>query len=365
MKFNKWTLGLAAVGAVSLTSAVRADEAKLTPLNTALSNTTISGYVDVADSYTTGNVPESGSDGSGGGFDSIRDIFDIAIDKPLDESAWSAGYHIEFTGGDTPIFNPQYGNQIRQAYVALRTPVGNGIDWKIGIQDDVIGYESNTGYLNPNYSHSFGYGYEPTTLVGVIGTYKIIDAISIQGGFAENNSTLFDGGYSSPFEVSSKTFVGAVALTAPDSWGFLKGATLNAGVLANIYKGGGNNYYAGLTLPTPISALKLGLAFDAINYADEGLHDENAWVVGAYASYQATDKLSLNGRAEYNDGTSFNFGGVGGRGEEVTVDVAYNLWANVLSRAEVRWDHADTDGNFNDSGNDNNFTFAVNVVYQF
>jgi hypothetical protein len=46
MKFNKWTLGLAAVGAVSLASAVRADEAKIIPLQTTLANTTISGYID-------------------------------------------------------------------------------------------------------------------------------------------------------------------------------------------------------------------------------------------------------------------------------------------------------------------------------
>src|SRR5882724_9406879 len=45
MKFNKWTLGLAAVGAVSLASAARADEAKLSQVQTALSNTTLSGYV--------------------------------------------------------------------------------------------------------------------------------------------------------------------------------------------------------------------------------------------------------------------------------------------------------------------------------
>ena len=72
MKFNKWTLGLAAVGAVSLASAVRADEApKLVPLNTALSSTTISGYVDVAAQYNLGNNgPFAGvpADGGGGGF---------------------------------------------------------------------------------------------------------------------------------------------------------------------------------------------------------------------------------------------------------------------------------------------------------
>ena len=48
MKFNKWTLGLAAVGAVSLASAARADEAKLSQVQTALSNTTISGYVSAS-----------------------------------------------------------------------------------------------------------------------------------------------------------------------------------------------------------------------------------------------------------------------------------------------------------------------------
>ena len=47
MKFNKWTLGLAAVGAVSMASAVRADEAKMSAVETALSNTTISGFVDI------------------------------------------------------------------------------------------------------------------------------------------------------------------------------------------------------------------------------------------------------------------------------------------------------------------------------
>src|SRR5271168_4680051 len=55
MKFNKWTLGLAGVGAVSLASAVRADEAKIIPLQTTLANTTISGYVDTAVQYNAGN----------------------------------------------------------------------------------------------------------------------------------------------------------------------------------------------------------------------------------------------------------------------------------------------------------------------
>ena len=47
MKFNKWTMGLAALGVVSLASAVKADE-RQSFLQTALSSTTISGYVDTS-----------------------------------------------------------------------------------------------------------------------------------------------------------------------------------------------------------------------------------------------------------------------------------------------------------------------------
>ena len=52
MKINQWTLGLAAVGVVSLASAVNAEEAKMNALQTALSSTTISGYVDTSIEYT-------------------------------------------------------------------------------------------------------------------------------------------------------------------------------------------------------------------------------------------------------------------------------------------------------------------------
>ena len=53
MKFNKWTLGLAAVGAVSLTSVAQAEE-KMNVLQTAMTSTTISGYVDTSIQFNPG-----------------------------------------------------------------------------------------------------------------------------------------------------------------------------------------------------------------------------------------------------------------------------------------------------------------------
>src|SRR5213593_4428491 len=56
MKFNKWTIGLAAVGVVSLASAAKADE-KASPISvqTALSSTTLSGSIDTAVHWNIGN----------------------------------------------------------------------------------------------------------------------------------------------------------------------------------------------------------------------------------------------------------------------------------------------------------------------
>jgi hypothetical protein len=395
MKFNKWTLGLAAVGAVSMASAVRADEApKLVPLNTALSSTVISGYVDVAAQYDTGDYGPYGSvpvgytagAGSPAKIDSIAlNSFDIALDKAEDESPWAAGYHAEVNAGTEAVgvslnSSAAYNLAIRQAYIVFRTPVGNGIDWKLGVQDDIIGYEGNTDGGNPNYTRSYGYSLEPTTLVGLIGSYKIVDAVTVQAGIA-NADTANPFGYGGVNTSSDKTLAGAIAFTAPDSFGWAKGATLNLGTLLNIDKGGQDNFYAGLTVPTPVSALSLGAAFDLVsvnNASVDNSKNDSGWTLGLYGVVKATDKLQFSLRGEYFDleGSPSSAGAIypysdgtpstDGRGEEVTATLQYNLWANVISRLEVRWDHIDSGTYFaNNYGDANAFLLAANFIYTF
>jgi Putative beta-barrel porin-2, OmpL-like. bbp2 len=368
MKFNKWTLGLAAVGVVSLTSAVRADETKVSELNTALSNTTISGYVDVAAQFNPGNGgPGSATNPNynfGATDNSINlNVVDIAIDKPLDESPWASGYHVEFwVGPDGSSTGLAVGNDIRQAYIALRTPIGNGIDWKIGIWDTIIGYEGTTSSANPNYSRSFGYNIEPTTHTGIQGTYKVCDALTVTAGLAD---TSFAGGYIATPNTGLyfPTAMGLVTLTAPDNFGWAKGATFSGGVINTSGNFGATSWYAGFTLPTPVAALKFGGAFDYLNVR-AGFND---YVFAGYGTYQFNDKLSLNLRAEYND-----FPGADAAQEEFTATVQYNLWANVLTRLEVRWDHADHGlGNpylshgSTPTANKDAFLLAAQAIYTF
>ena len=173
-------------------------------------------------------------------------------------------------------------------------------------------------------------------------------------------------------------------LTAPDSFGWAKGATLS---IATIVSGGntdGNNgsgsgqgaqtYYAGITLPTPIAALKFGAAFDYL-----AAHDiaQNAWVGALYSTYQFNDKLSLNFRGEYLDAKSQQVSGAytpvstgPNQATELTATVQYALWANVLTRLEVRWDHSLHDGAgsyFSNTGNQQQdaFLLAAQAIYTF
>jgi hypothetical protein len=282
----------------------------------------------------------------------------------------------------------------------LRTPVGNGIDWKIGIFDTIVGYESTTSGNNPNYSKSYGYNMEPTTHTGILGAYKATDWLSMQLGVVD--ASYFGGGaYSANSGVGNNqttglyhpTLMWGPTLTAPDSFGWAKGATLSIATIIsghNLADDGGSGaggqgartYYAGITLPTPIAALKFGAAFDYLNAGDVA---GNAWDVAVYSTYQFNDKLSLNLRAEYYDGKPLNVAGAYAPGpnfnpflgdyenqaQEITATVQYALWANVLTRLEVRWDHSNNSNGYygytSNTGNtqENAFLLAAQAIYTF
>src|SRR5271170_3121069 len=111
MKIEKWTVGLAAAGLVSLAPAVLAQTTNAPaaaptpapiPLLTTLSATTISGYVDTSAVWNpgTGNAhpaPYAFNAGKQDGFN--LDAVDIKISKPQDTTGWSAGYTAELSYG--------------------------------------------------------------------------------------------------------------------------------------------------------------------------------------------------------------------------------------------------------------------------
>jgi hypothetical protein len=370
MKFNKWTYGLVAVGAVSLTSAVRADETTMNAVQTALSSTTISGYVSASANWQispSGNntynsianaIPYLGGQPDGFNLDVVK----VSIAKPQDESPWASGYQVDLLfGPDAVGYNSAGGGgdlAIKQAYVALRTPIGNGIDWKIGVFDTIIGYETFDAGSNPNYTRSWGNTVEPTEHTGILATYKISDMFTMSAGIADtlsaginNRNNYHNGGNGSSY-FGSKTFMGSVTITAPSNCGWAAGSTLYAGMVygfggnsLGIQKGNQVNYYAGATLNTPWKPFTVGAAFDYVqNYEGGsviiGASHADVTVFGLYATIKATDKLSFSARGEYAE-ISANGNNIGGSDNsiELTGTMEYDLWANVISRLEVRYDH--------------------------
>lgn len=382
MKVNQWTLGLAAMGVISLASAVQAEEGSV-PLMTALSATTISGYVDTSAHWNLGtgnanNPPYTLGGNKDDGFN--LDVVQLSIAKPLDESEWAAGYKVDLWMGPdaNALGTQQWGGgdlAIRQAYVALRAPVGNGIDFKVGAFDTIIGYESLEAGNNPNYTRSYGFSIEPTTHTGVLATYRFCDCLSASAGVADTVGPQINGRAFYQKAESYKTYMGSVALTAPESWGSFAGSTLYMGAVNGFSGAGGGNgnqtsWYAGATIATPITGLKLGAAYDFLELYDTGNGD--AWAASIYASYQATEKLSFHARGEWGDQAVVN--GKDNNVYALTGTVQYDLWKNVISRLEVRWDHGNSGEQFggsnwpaNDPGPDtkNAVLIAGNLIYKF
>jgi hypothetical protein len=415
MKFDKWTVALVAIGAVSLTSAAKAEEQASSVL-TALSSTTLSGYVDTSAhwDFGTGNGNPApyrfNSPSKADGFN--LNVVQLRIEKPLDEAEWAAGYRVDlWAGPDANALGTQSSLSsgdfaIRQAYVALRMPVGNGIDWKVGVFDSIIGYESVESHSNPNFTRSYGNSIEPTTHTGVLATYRFSDLVSLTGGIANTvnpviNSRPFPPSQTTnPYAESYKTYMGSIALTAPDSFGFLAGSTLYGGVVNGFNQNVAGstlavpsfNGYAGATLATPVTGLRLGAAWDLLKvdtipnsgaYAGTTV-DSSIWSAALYASFQATEKLSLHARAEYISGdldAPIPPAAVGGKGTlvgdvmengiyAVTATIQYDLWKNVLTRLEFRWDHSEHGQAFGGStlgspDKENAFLLAGNIVYRF
>jgi hypothetical protein len=163
----------------------------------------------------------------------------------------------------------------------------------------------------------------------------------------------------------------------------MKGATLNMGIIQADSTGrgvgfpnnGSTSLYAGVTVPTPLTALKVGAAFDYVDFhkdnaAAPGHSDPSASAFALYANYQVNDKLSFNGRGELLEDNNAGF--TAGPGVyELTFTTDYKLWENVLSRVELRWDHSQIAKAYDNTStgvvgaHQNAYMLALNLIYQF
>jgi hypothetical protein len=262
---------------------------------------------------------------------------------------------------------------------------------------------------NPNYTRSYGKTFEPTENTGLLGSYKVGDALKLQAGVAD---TLTTGGLNArsdpggPVVETKKSVLTLVTLTAPESWGGYSGSKLFAGFDYGEGDSGGptinggtghdrNEWYVAAMLNTPVKGLTFGASWDWIHHVDVMIPGGEVYdaqyvnAIAAYASYKY-EKLTVSARAEYANGPGLTGLLYATDGEPdkllvtptkfdkvlaLTGTVQYELWDNVITRLEVRWDHAadgvDAFGGDGAIGSGfapdkkNEVMLAANVIYKF
>ena len=362
MKYSGWTLALAGAGLVSLPAVMCAEE-KPSPVLTGLASTTISGYVDTSAQWNAGtgnaNTPAYafGGPGKADGFN--LNVVELTLEKPIDlNEEWGAGYRVDLLfGPDAAALATQSSGTagdfgVKQAYVALHAPVGNGLDFQIGVWDTITGYEVTDSVKDPNFTRSYGYTIEPSTHTGIRAVYLFSETLSAIVGVADTFGPQINQRAFPARAESYKTYLGSITLAAPSDMGFLAGSTLT-GCVINGYNSNANasagadqtSWYVCGTLNTPLKGLRVGACYDYAGVSSQPISGSSyANAVAGYASYQATEKLSLHARGEYASSDALTSSGKPLLGASkvvaVTGTVQYDLWKNVLSRIEFRWDHA-------------------------
>jgi hypothetical protein len=396
-KCNIRILALLCAGLAMVPGLAGAEE-KPSPVLTGLATTVLSGYVDTSAQWNFGtgdtHVPlyAFGGTSKADGFN--LNVVRLTLEKPVDpKDDWAAGYKADlWMGPDAAALGTQSTGTpsdfaVKQAYVALHAPVGNGLDFKMGVFDPIIGYEVSDAPLDPNFTRSYGYTIEPVSHTGLLGTYVFGEALSASAGVANTFGPVINQRAFPTRAESYKTYMGLVTLTAPKSWGFLAGSTLsgciingfNAGANAGGTPGGADqtSYYIGATINTPVSGLKAGASYDYAGVSDQPISGSSyANATALYLTYQATEKLSFNARGEYASSDALTAAGTPILGSTkifaVTGTVQYDLWKNVLSRIEFRWDHsADGENAYGGTApadaptKKNSYILLANVVYKF
>ena len=388
MKMNKWTVGLAAAGVVSLASTAQAEENSVL---TALSSTVISGSVEA--SYVGGFSNNNNMHGDGA-FEANGASLEIG--SPLGEGDYSASYNVGLLFGGRAQAFAGSDQTLKTANLGMNLPFGNGVDLTLGLFDTTVGYEVEASASNPNVMRSYGYAQEPLTHTGLLAATEITEGLSVSlaivDGFDDNVAQTGDSSGHSDFG-----YVLGAALTVPDSLGFLGGSSLyvgyvdgkdagNFGLFATGAADADGNpiqapnvenelLYIGASVNTPIEGVAIGIAYDDRQWGNHFDSDS----VALYATYSLSEDASLsvrydNGNIDFGGGNEDSF-------DNLALTLDYSIWENVLTRFEMGWESGvgalglnavtggarpstSADGGVYD-GHGNSSYFALNAFYSF
>ncbi|MDD5262647.1 MAG: outer membrane beta-barrel protein [Methylacidiphilales bacterium] len=402
----------------------------------------LNGYVDVGYTYNFigagSQVTNRFSQDSHSAGDFNVNAVKLTLEKPLsDKNELQAGFRVDAMLGEDAAAdaNDNYstallqglngdGTQghassffVEQAYVTIRVPYGNGIDFKVGKQVSWLGYEAveRPSNLNITYGNLFQ-NMTPLSGTGVSAEYKFCDIVDAglkvtngwdadtNGGQSFDIGTPVNDGYAIEAKLNIKNKAGNANIQQSVfyTWDSSYLITRDQGV-AQYNNGNAVVYDVWGNWAPKCTRDKLLLGFNTdLGFAeiDSWPHANDTttttwWGAALYAKYQFNSIYSLAARADYihtddsgqkfgagyptnGGGSAQNFGGylAGYNNEDIwslTLTNGFNIVDNLLLRAEYRVDIGDDVtrttklngfGNPLGTGNIAN-TVSVEAVYTF
>jgi hypothetical protein len=276
---------------------------------------------------------------------------------------WDAGYRFSLIAGeDAPILNSNSGttgfDYLREAYVDINVPIGNGLNIKAGEMISLLNYESGDGgAANENFSQGYQWYYTgngPET--GVQLDYEFTKWFDVKVRVEDG---LYAGAISSR---NQKGLMGSLNFT-PSSKSWINLVGFGGEAVGNEDADGGE-ILAGYQF-TP----KLGTGFEGDYFHLSASSGQNGdlYSAGLWAWYDFTPKVGLAFRAEYlndPDGVGLNVSdpnslapaphGAGitspdnsGDLESFTLTLNLKPTPNIKIQPEVRFDGTSYAGGFN------------------
>lgn len=288
-----------------------AKKAGIMPSNTdppvsAMSQMTISGFVQTSYFYNFARPASGYSDGylwntKDNNF-SINKVKLTFASPPAarSDTDWNAGYRVSLIAGqDAPILDTGSGGAnagfdwLREAYVDMNVPIGEGLNIKAGELISLLNYESGDGgAANENFSQGYQWYYTgngPET--GIQLDYAFTDWLDVK--FRVENG-LYGGNVSS---VSEKGVMGTIGLKPnAKTWINLTGF---GGEGIGTESADGGEILAGYQVTK-----KLGTGFEGDYFHlnnRNGPQSGDLWSIGGWVWYDFTSKVGLAFRTEFLD----------------------------------------------------------------
>ena len=276
------------------------------------------------------------------------------IQKPLREDQFDIGFMMRyFAGADAalgaakggigyPPGNPHFGQDFRDLYLSMHMPIltDNGVDFKIGRMNTIIGYNGFLAPYRPFYSSDYQFFYsQDGAFTGFLLDFHVTPRLDIWSGMTLGANTFFVNRSS-----RSYCYIGQVNYWLTDEQ--------KTRLTASIYTGPNAIFAAPGLAGNHVTMVELRIQQDWSPRFTQIIQNNMGWDsdtpvgtgswYGLYTLllYHLTSKLDINGRAEWFDDVKGTRTGINTNYSEVTAGLNWHPLRWLEFRPEIRGDFA-------------------------